>query len=87
MGEAEAERAFMLAEKLRKNGISAETDHVGRGIKSQFKYADKINAEYVGVIGSEEYSKNVVKLKNMKNGEEREIAEDDVIAFLTEKIK
>lgn len=87
MGEAEAERAFMLAEKLRKNGISAETDHVGRGIKSQFKYADKINAEYVGVIGSEEYSKNVIKLKNMKSGEEREIAEDDVIAFLTEKIK
>lgn len=85
MGEAEAERAFMLAEKLRKNGISAETDHVGRGIKSQFKYADKINAEYVGVIGSEEYSKNVVKLKNMKSGEEREIAEDDVIAFLIEK--
>ena len=82
MGEAESDRAFLLAETLRKNGISAETDHVGRGIKSQFKYADKIKAQYVGVIGSEEYSKNVVKLKNMSSGEEKEVHSDEIISFL-----
>ncbi len=82
MGEAESERAFILTENLRKKKIVAETDHVGRGIKAQFKYADKIGAKYVGVIGSEEYAKNVVKLKDMTSGEEREIPCDEITEFL-----
>ncbi len=74
MGEKESEKAFTLVCGLRKHGIVAETDHVGRGIKAQFKYADKIGAEFVGVIGSFELEKGVVKLKNMKDGQEMEVA-------------
>ena len=74
MGEKESDMAFSLVCELRKHGIVAETDHVGRGIKAQFKYADKIGAEFVGVIGSSELEKGVVKLKNMKDGQEVEVA-------------
>lgn len=74
MGEKESDMAFSLVCELRKHGIVAETDHVGRGIKAQFKYADKIGAEFVGVIGSFELEKGVVKLKNMKDGQEMEVA-------------
>lgn len=70
MGEKEAEKAFVLVNELRREGIIAETDHAGRGIKSQFKYADKIGAEYVGVIGSDELGGGVVKLKRMSDGAE-----------------
>lgn len=70
MGEKEAEKAFVLVNELRREGIIAETDHAGRGIKSQFKYADKIGAEYVGVIGSDELDGGVVKLKRMSDGTE-----------------
>jgi histidyl-tRNA synthetase len=73
MGEKESAMAFSLVCELRKHGIVAETDHVGRGIKAQFKYADKIGAEFVGVIGSFELEKGVVKLKNMKDGQEMEV--------------
>ena len=59
----------------------AETDLMGRGIKAQFKYADKLGAEYVGIIGSDELAKGVIKLKRMSDGEETELAADDVPAF------
>ncbi|MBQ7340318.1 MAG: histidine--tRNA ligase [Clostridia bacterium] len=83
MGEKESEKAFELVCELRKNGVVAETDHVGRGIKAQFKYADKIGAEFVGVIGSFELEKGVVKLKNMKDGQEMEV----VFSSLVDAVK
>jgi histidyl-tRNA synthetase len=79
MGEMESEKAFELVSNLRKQGVVAETDHVGRGIKAQFKYADKIGAEFVGVIGSFELEKGVVKLKNMVDGTEQEIPFDALL--------
>ncbi len=79
MGEKEAEKAFVLTNELRLAGVIAETDHAGRGIKSQFKYADKIGAEYVGVIGSDELRSGVVKLKRMSDGSEKTIAFDELV--------
>jgi histidyl-tRNA synthetase len=46
---------------------------MGRGIKAQFKYADKIKAKYVAVIGSNELENGVVKLKNMADGSEQTV--------------
>ncbi len=70
MGEAEAEKAFELVYAMRKSGISADFDHMGRGIKAQFKYADKIGAQKVIVIGSNELASGKVKVKNMADGSE-----------------
>ncbi len=74
MGEKEGEKAFELTNQLRQKGIIADTDHMNRGIKSQFKYADKIGAKYVAVIGSNELEKGIVKLKNMQDGSEQELS-------------
>ena len=41
---------------LRKNGIAADTDNTGRSLKAQFRYADKLAAKYVVVIGDTEAS-------------------------------
>lgn len=68
MGDEAKEIAFTLCNDLRKAGISCDIDHMNRGIKSQFKYADKIKAEYVATIGSDELSNSQVKLKNMADG-------------------
>ena len=73
MGEKEGEKAFELCSILRANGISSDFDHMGRGIKAQFKYADKIGAKFVGVIGSNELENGVIKLKNMADGSEKEV--------------
>lgn len=74
IGENASLRAFELANALRKKGISADTDHMSRSFKAQFKYADKINAEYVIAIGDNELETGVVKIKKMSDGTETEIA-------------
>ena len=82
MGEQAQEKAFCLVKSLRENGVIAELDHMERGIKAQFKYADKIGAKYVGVIGSDEIEKGIIKIKNMSDGQETEVSFDKVIEFL-----
>ena len=81
MGENERDKAFELVSVLRKNGISCDLDHMGRGIKAQFKYADKIGAKAVGVIGSNELANGVVKIKNMATGEESEVQFSSILDF------
>lgn len=70
---------FKLAQELRKSGISTEMDHMGRSMKAQFKYANKIDAKYVIVIGDDELNRGIVKLRDMKDGNEREITSHDII--------
>ena len=82
MGEQAQEKAFCLVKSLRENGIIAELDHMERGIKAQFKYADKIGAKYVGVIGSDELAKGIIKIKNMSDGQETEVSFENVVEFL-----
>lgn len=82
MGEKEAEKAFSIVTNLRRAGIIAETDHMGRGIKAQFKYADKIGARLVAVIGSDELKKGAAKVKNMANAEENDVTFDELESFI-----
>ena len=60
---------FALANQLRAGGVSAETDIAGRGLKAQMKYADKLGARYVIVVGDNELETGDVQLKDMQTGE------------------
>ncbi|OGK17273.1 histidine--tRNA ligase [Candidatus Roizmanbacteria bacterium RIFCSPHIGHO2_02_FULL_40_13b] len=63
-----------LAQTLRQNNIACELylDETAK-LDKQLKYADKKGIAYVIIIGPEEKEKNVVKLKNMKTGEQKEV--------------
>ncbi len=74
--------AFKIAVGLRLKGISAEIDHMNRSVKAQFKYADKLGAEYVAVIGENELKSGVINIKNMKNGEQQAVKTDELYAYL-----
>ena len=76
MGEKESQKAFEIVCKLRQKGITADFDHMNRSIKAQFKYADKIGAKKVIVIGSDELTNNCVKVKDMQSGEEQMVSLD-----------
>lgn len=73
IGEKGALKAQEIGYDLRKAGIHAEYDTVGRSVKAQMKYADKIGAVYNVVLGDDEIANDKVRLKNMLNGEQREI--------------
>ncbi len=82
MGEAEREKAFELANQFRQKGVSCDVDHMERGIKAQFKYADKIGAEFVAVIGSNELEKGEVTVKKMSDGSQTLVKFSDLCDFV-----
>ncbi len=78
-------KTFELAIALRKAGVFAEIDLMERSIKAQFKYADKIGAKYVAVLGGNELAEGVINVKNMQNGESERVALDNVLEYFQEK--
>lgn len=79
MGEEAGLKAAALAEQLREEGLSAQFDTVGRGLKAQMKYADKIGAAYTVVLGDAELESRRVNLKNMRDGTQTELSLDDFV--------
>jgi len=83
LGEAAEAKAFTLVKDLRDASLHAQYDIVGRGLKAQMKYANKIGALYSLVLGDNEINENKANLKNMNTGEQTEITlgEDFVSQF------
>ena len=79
MGEEAGLKAAALAEQLREEGLSAQFDTVGRGLKAQMKYADKLGAAYTVVLGDAELESRRVNLKNMRDGTQTELSLDDFV--------
>lgn len=89
MGDKAQEKAFELLKRIRSCGVYAETDIVGRSLRAQMKYADKIGAQFSVVLGDNEIERNRAEIKNMQTGEKREIRLDNGFAedFLQVKIE
>ena len=74
-----------LAWKLRENGISCIKDIMGRSVKAQMKYADKLGVRFSLIIGDTEVESNKVSLKDMKTGESKDINLDTLIDRLVKE--
>lgn len=76
-------KSVSIAEKLRSNNINTDINlDADLKLEKQFKYADKKGIPYVVIIGPEEAAKNLVKLKDMKTGEQKDLSEKELLAFL-----
>ena len=82
LGERAAGEVPAIAAGLRRAGVSADYDMMGRGVKAQMKYADKSGARFVVVIGDNELESGTAVLKNMDTGEERSVALGDIAGAL-----
>ena len=69
-------------EELRKNDIKASFDYNPKSFGAQMKKANKINAEYVLILGEEEQKENVVTLKKFSTGEQEKYSLDEVIEIV-----
>ncbi len=77
LGEKAKLKAFNIIEGVRNSSLIAEGDIVGRGMKAQMKYANKINAKFNIVIGDTELEQNKAKVRNMTTGVESEVPLDE----------
>lgn len=80
MGEKASLKSFEIIKAVRFCGLIAETDVVGRGLRAQMKYADKIGAKFSMVLGDNEIEQGKAVIKNMSSGEQTEIVLDDTFA-------
>ena len=61
-----------IANALRENEINTEIYLNDKKLKAKLKYADKLEIPYTMIIGEDEVNTNIIKVKNMKTGEEKE---------------
>lgn len=77
LGDEAQKKAFNLVKEVRETALIAECDIVGRSLRAQMKYADKIGAKFSMVIGDEEIKNNKAILKNMETGEKTGVPLDE----------
>lgn len=77
MNQESVVKAMEIAKLVRDSGYSAEYDLMDRNFKSQMKYADKIGAKFLLVLGEDELKTGDLKIKNMATGEQTPLKLDD----------
>ncbi len=82
LGENARVRSLGIVKKLIDAGIRAEGDIVGRSLKAQMKYADKIKCKYTLILGDSELESGSAMLRNMENGEQKEIVLGDCVEIM-----
>ena len=72
-----------LAQELRAAGINVDSDIMDRGISKNMDFANMLGIPFVIFVGKKELAEGQYKLKDMKTGDERMLAKEELIATLT----
>lgn len=73
MADAAYNKLYDVIYDLRNAGYVVDYDISSKSFKAQMKYANKLNAKYVCIIGEEEVNKNTCMLKDMETGNQLEV--------------
>ena len=85
VSDSEKEYAISLTQYLRMNNYKVEMEYMGRGLKGQFKQADRLNSKYLIILNDEDLQNDMVKIKNNETKEETEVGIDYIIYFFEEQ--
>jgi histidyl-tRNA synthetase len=84
----EAERwVFCTSQELRSAGLHVAHDLMGRSLKAQMKEANRQNAPYAMIIGSNELEAEAATVKEMESGEQEEVTFDDLTEYLARRVE
>jgi histidyl-tRNA synthetase len=84
--EGSSDAAFVLASKLRHEGLRVELDTRGGSLKSQMKRADKTGARFTLVLGQQERETGQAQLKPMAGGDPLPVRLDNVASAVREAL-
>jgi histidyl-tRNA synthetase len=73
LGDTAVPTALSITERLRREGVYVECDVVGRSLKAQMKYANKLGADYTLILGDSEIESGAAQLRNMKTSTQEEV--------------
>ena len=81
VGEDTNDKALQIASQLRKAGFRVEQAYSGN-LKKRMIKANKVNAGYAVIIGSDELNAGNVTVKNLDNGEQQMVSLNNLIEGL-----
>ena len=81
LGAEESQTAYYLLQQLRHKGIASEIYHEPTKFDKQFKYAEKKNIPFAIIIGSKEIETKTCVIKDLRSGEQRSVAFDELSQF------
>lgn len=71
---ADRGRILDILATLRQEGVSADADFMGRGLKSQMKHADRLKARLVVIIGKDELERGEVTFRDLDGSSQWEVS-------------
>jgi histidyl-tRNA synthetase len=83
--EAHAD-VLTLITALRRAGVRADMTFGPRGLKGAMKAADRSGADFAVLIGAEERSNGTVRLKDLKTGDQQDVAATAATDWLLERL-
>ena len=69
------------AKQLRSIGYKVICETLRRSMRSQMRDANKSNAQYVMIIGDDEFNSRTIQLKDLKNGEQEKVDLEKIISY------
>ena len=78
--------ATALAHVLREAGIGCDRSFDSRSMKAQLKSADRAGVRLALLVGEREVSAGTVTLRDLSTGEQEEIAREDVVKLVEERL-
>ncbi len=72
--------------RLRKAGVNADIDYMGRSLKAQMKYADRLDARFVAFLGGDEIARGCGTVRNMGTGEQYEVEIPNLVGWFSEAV-
>lgn len=82
LGEEAKDLAIQITTMLRANGFSCDMDFMGRGLKGQFKSADRHHAKFSMIIGEEEVKNETVNMKENATRSQENIPLENIVEYL-----
>jgi histidyl-tRNA synthetase len=85
VGEELTPNGSELTSELRRNGISAEQDLVGRSLRKQLELASTLDATYTVIIGQKEVASGKFTVRNMRQMKEETVDKREIVSYLKKR--
>jgi len=85
VGDRAGREALPLVTELRRAGIGADWDLMGRGMKGQMKGADRSGARWAAILGDDELDAGELTLKDLETGEQERIPHGRLVSDIQTK--
>ena len=87
LGDAAKVEAFKIVQSVREHYIPCEMDGQGKSMKAQLKYANKINAKYVIILGDDELANGEAIVRFMETSEQETVPLSTISEHITSLVK